>query len=267
MTSEGNYSNQRNLSFKQQPRPRRKTLALIACAIVLQVIFGPLLSFANSLDQYAVGRGGEFPCLPLEDKTVCRETEENPRFRLASEKILKKCVQWAADPKTHEKYGTALTGLAIPGVGIKFVAAYFVSEGIDDLGQCILSGLLTYAGYSETAVDAILKNIFALKDDYGLGQKLRQFDPEDRMKVFELPFEGRDRAQDFNEIMQDEGILSLNEIKTFSQLYNEYFKGVAGTTRNRLNEAEQKMAVCQFNEAEMMIRSAEALTKGYCEER
>jgi hypothetical protein len=267
MISEDSYSKQNKFFFEKQIRRKSEVLIFLVGAIFLQLAFAPLSSFANSLDQYGVGRGGEFPCFPAEDKTSCRETTDDPRLRLASEKILKKCVQWAADPKTHEKYGAALTGLAIPGVGIKFVAAYFLSEGLDDLGQCIAGGLLEYLGYSERAIDSILKTAFAMKDAHGLRDKLKQFDPEDRIKTFELPFEGKDRTQDFNEIVQDEGILSLNEIKTFSQLYNEYFKGVAGTTKNRLDEAEKKMAVCQFNEAEGMIKSAEALTKSYCEER
>lgn len=262
------WRNRNILSLIGRQAKRRRRFFPIKAFIMISFILTlvPLISFAGPLDNFVVGRGGEWQCFPPEDGTPCRETTDYPRFRLVSEKIFGKCTKWAVDPKTHEKYLTALSGLVIPGVGPKFVVAYFLSEGIDDLGQCILGGMLEYAGYSEKAVDAILKTTFALKDDFGLGQKIKQFDPEDRLKVFELPFEGRDRVQDFNEITQDEGILSLSEIKTFTQLYNEYFKGVTGKIRNQLEEADQKMAVCQFNEAEKMIKSAEALTRNYCEE-
>jgi hypothetical protein len=264
------WSNQNKLSFSGSGKTIRKKYfsAVKAAVIALLLTLFPSVLSASPLDIYVIGGKGEFQCFPPEDKTPCKATTDDPEFLLLSQKIFGRCQKWALDPYTREKYHYVLQGLIIPGVGLKLVVAYFISEGIDDLAQCILGGLLEYAGYSEKAIDSLLKTTFALKNVADLGSKLKTIDPDDKLKMAELAIEPRDRSRDIEEIMQDEGILSLNEIKTFKQFYHEYLrKGVIGQTKNRLEEAEQKMTICQFIEAEKMINNAEVLVKSYCVER
>lgn len=236
--------------------------------ISLLFILLPLPSLAGPLDAYVIGGGGELQCFPPTDNTPCAEVSFTPRLSVFWKTFTKECDQLVNTPDFWVKYQLVAPFLIAPGGGAAFAATYCMENGMEDFGNCFLKGILEYVDRGE--LKSSVDTLFAIKDVVDFKKSLADLKKtgldmemvDNRLKE-KLRLEGKDVVETM--LGGKDIVVDITQIKDMTQFINEYGGGLAGRVRNRLQMSDEKIKICQFDEAEGLIKNAEDLIKNYCE--